>query len=37
MSGKIVIADPDGTETDGGDYWERGTPARRLPRSPASR
>ena len=24
MSGKIVIADPDGTEVDGGDYWERG-------------
>jgi len=24
MSGKIVIADPDGTEIDGGDYWERG-------------
>ena len=24
MSGKIVIADPDGNETDGGDYWERG-------------
>jgi formamidopyrimidine-DNA glycosylase len=24
MSGKIVIADPDGTETDGGDYWEYG-------------
>jgi formamidopyrimidine-DNA glycosylase len=24
MSGKIVIASPDGTETDGGDYWERG-------------
>ena len=24
MSGKIVIADPDGTETDGGDYWRRG-------------
>ena len=24
MSGKIVIADADGTETDGGDYWERG-------------
>jgi formamidopyrimidine-DNA glycosylase len=24
MSGKIVIADPDGTESDGGDYWERG-------------
>ena len=24
MSGKIVIADPDGDETDGGDYWERG-------------
>jgi len=24
MSGKIVIADTDGTETDGGDYWERG-------------
>ncbi|MBO0801525.1 MAG: hypothetical protein J2P25_00400 [Nocardiopsaceae bacterium] len=24
MSGKIVIADPDGTETDGGDYWKRG-------------
>ncbi|MBB5833330.1 DNA-formamidopyrimidine glycosylase family protein [Kribbella italica] len=22
MSGKIVVADPDGTETDGGDYWE---------------
>jgi formamidopyrimidine-DNA glycosylase len=22
MSGKIVIADADGTETDGGDYWE---------------
>ncbi|WP_250036441.1 Fpg/Nei family DNA glycosylase [Paractinoplanes maris] len=22
MSGKIVIADPDGAETDGGDYWE---------------
>jgi formamidopyrimidine-DNA glycosylase len=22
MSGKIVIADPDGTEVDGGDYWE---------------
>ncbi|GAA3924748.1 DNA-formamidopyrimidine glycosylase family protein [Actinoplanes auranticolor] len=22
MSGKIVIADPDGTEIDGGDYWE---------------
>jgi len=21
MSGKIVIADPDGTEIDGGDYW----------------
>lgn len=26
MSGKIVIADRDGTETDGGDYWERGRP-----------
>jgi formamidopyrimidine-DNA glycosylase len=24
MSGKIVIADPGGTEVDGGDYWERG-------------
>jgi formamidopyrimidine-DNA glycosylase len=24
MSGKIVIADPDGTEVDGGDYWEGG-------------
>ena len=24
MSGKIVIADPDGQEIDGGDYWERG-------------
>ena len=22
MSGKIVIADPNGTEVDGGDYWE---------------
>jgi formamidopyrimidine-DNA glycosylase len=27
MSGKIVIADPDGAEIDGGDYWE----GRRLP------
>lgn len=26
MSGKIVIADADGTESDGGDYWERGRP-----------
>ena len=26
MSGKIVIADPDGSEIDGGDYWERGRP-----------
>jgi formamidopyrimidine-DNA glycosylase len=24
MSGKIVIAGADGTELDGGDYWERG-------------
>jgi formamidopyrimidine-DNA glycosylase len=24
MSGKIVITDADGTEIDGGDYWERG-------------
>lgn len=24
MSGKIVIADGQGTEIDGGDYWERG-------------
>jgi formamidopyrimidine-DNA glycosylase len=24
MSGKIVIADPDGTEVDGGDHWEYG-------------
>jgi formamidopyrimidine-DNA glycosylase len=22
MSGKIVVADPDGSEVDGGDYWE---------------
>jgi formamidopyrimidine-DNA glycosylase len=27
MSGKIVVADPDGTEIDGGDYWE----GRRVP------
>lgn len=26
MSGKVVIADSDGSETDGGDYWERGRP-----------
>jgi len=26
MSGKIVIVDPDGDETDGGDYWQRGRP-----------
>jgi formamidopyrimidine-DNA glycosylase len=34
MSGKIVIADPDGTEVDGGDYWEgrRGTGDYRLSR-----
>ena len=24
MSGKIVIIEPDGAETEGGDYWERG-------------
>ncbi|GAB6897278.1 Fpg/Nei family DNA glycosylase [Kineosporia succinea] len=24
MSGKIVISDGEGTEVDGGDYWERG-------------
>ena len=24
MSGKIVVADRDGRESDGGDYWERG-------------
>lgn len=24
MSGKIVVADADGSEVDGGDYWERG-------------
>jgi formamidopyrimidine-DNA glycosylase len=24
MSGKIVVADADGQEIDGGDYWERG-------------
>jgi formamidopyrimidine-DNA glycosylase len=24
MSGKIVVADRDGAEIDGGDYWERG-------------
>jgi formamidopyrimidine-DNA glycosylase len=27
MSGKIVIADADGAEIDGGDYWERGRAA----------
>ncbi|HEV7654957.1 MAG TPA: DNA-formamidopyrimidine glycosylase family protein [Mycobacteriales bacterium] len=27
MSGKIVIAGADGTEVDGGDYWERGRKA----------
>lgn len=27
MSGKIVVADADGTEVDGGDYWERGRAA----------
>ena len=27
MSGKIVIAAADGTEIDGGDYWERGRAA----------
>lgn len=27
MSGKIVIADADGSELDGGDYWERGRAA----------
>ena len=27
MSGKIVVADADGTEIDGGDYWERGRAA----------
>ncbi|MDG4822901.1 DNA-formamidopyrimidine glycosylase family protein [Asanoa sp. WMMD1127] len=27
MSGKIVVADPDGAEVDGGDYWERGRAA----------
>lgn len=27
MSGRIVIATPAGTETDGGDYWERGRKA----------
>ena len=27
MSGKIVIAGADGTELDGGDYWERGRAA----------
>jgi formamidopyrimidine-DNA glycosylase len=27
MSGKIVIAAADGTEVDGGDYWERGRAA----------
>jgi formamidopyrimidine-DNA glycosylase len=26
MSGKIVIADRDGAEIEGGDYWERGRP-----------
>lgn len=24
MSGKIVITEPDGAESDGGDYWKRG-------------
>jgi formamidopyrimidine-DNA glycosylase len=24
MSGKIVVVEPDGAETDGGDYWDRG-------------
>ena len=28
MSGKIVVADSDGTEQDGGDYWRRGRTAR---------
>lgn len=27
MSGKIVVSDPAGAETDGGDYWERGRAA----------
>lgn len=27
MSGKIVIADPGGSEVDGGDYWKRGRAA----------
>jgi formamidopyrimidine-DNA glycosylase len=27
MSGKIVFIGPDGTEVDGGDYWERGRPS----------
>ncbi len=27
MSGKIVIGDGEGTEVDGGDYWERGRQA----------
>ncbi|MGN6303073.1 MAG: DNA-formamidopyrimidine glycosylase family protein [Angustibacter sp.] len=27
MSGKVVVVDPDGVETDGGDYWERGRTA----------
>jgi formamidopyrimidine-DNA glycosylase len=27
MSGKIVLADADGSEVDGGDYWERGRAA----------
>lgn len=27
MSGKIVVVGPDGGETDGGDYWERGRAA----------
>jgi formamidopyrimidine-DNA glycosylase len=27
MSGKIVVADSDGCEVDGGDYWERGRSA----------
>ena len=34
MSGKIVIADGHGHEIDGGDYWERGRAAGRLPVQP---
>ncbi len=27
MSGKLLVVDPDGSEVDGGDYWQRGRAA----------